>query len=209
MSEPARIRVLLADDHPIVREGIAALINKREDMAVAGEAANGEDAVKLFRELRPDVTLMDLRMPKMGGVDAIAAIRREFPAARVIVLTTYDGDEDIFRALRAGAQSYLLKDTPRQELVDTIRAVHAGERRIPREVAARLADRVLTVDLTDRERDVLGLIVKGMSNKEIGAALHVTEGTVKGYVNTLLAKLGVRDRTQAVTVALQRGLVHL
>jgi two-component system NarL family response regulator len=203
------IRILITDDHPVVREGLAGLVAKREDMTVVGEAANGEDAVALWRQLSPDVGLMDLKMPKMTGVEAIAAIRREFPGAKVIVLTTFDGDEDIYRALKAGAMAYLLKDTGKQELVDTIRAVASGERRIPRDVAAKLAQRVLETDLTDRERDVLRLIVSGLSNKEIGRELGLTEGTVKGYVNTLLAKLGVRDRTQAVTVALQRGLVHL
>jgi len=192
-----------------VREGVASLLTKRDDIEVVGEAAAGEETVGQYRRLKPDVAVVDLAMPKMDGVAAITAIRAEFPSARFVVLTTYDGDEDIHRALRAGAQAYLLKDTGRQELVDTIRAVHAGEKRLPRSVAAKLAERVLTVDLTDRERDVLGLIVKGLSNREIGEALNVTEGTVKGYVNTLLAKLGVRDRTQAVTVALKRGLVRL
>jgi two-component system NarL family response regulator len=203
------IRILLVDDHPIVREGLAALIGRREDMAVVGEAANGEEGIRLFRELRPDVTLMDLRMPKLGGLDALAAIRREFPDARVIVLTTFAGDEDVYRAIRGGALSYLLKETPKAELLDTIRAVARGQRRIPPDVAARLAEHVEEPELTPRERDVLELIVKGLSNREIGDRLGVTEGTVKGYVNTLLMKMGVRDRTQAVTAALKRGLVSL
>jgi two-component system NarL family response regulator len=178
-------------------------------MTVVGEAGNGEEGIKLYRELRPDVTLMDLRMPKLGGLDALAAIRREFPDARVIVLTTFAGDEDVYKAIRGGALSYLLKETPRAELLDTIRAVAKGQRRIPPDVAARLADHVEEPELTPREKDVLELIVKGHSNREIGDRLGLTEGTVKGYVNTLLMKMGVRDRTQAVTAALKRGLVNL
>lgn len=207
MTDP--IRLLIADDHPVVREGLAAMLNRRADLSVVGEASNGREAVELYRREKPDVTLMDLRMPEMGGVEAIATLRAEFPHARFIVLTTYDGDEDIARALKAGAQAYLLKDTPRDELLDAIRAVHAGRKRIAPEMAAKLADRLTTPELTEREMEVLKLIVAGQSNKEIGAALTITEGTVKVHVNNLLGKLGVSDRTQAVTEALRRGLVHL
>lgn len=207
MSDP--IRLLIADDHPVVREGLAAMLNRRADITVVGEAGTGREALALYRREEPDVTLMDLRMPEMGGVEAIAAIRVEFPGARFIVLTTYDGDEDIARALKAGAQAYLLKDTPRDELLDAIRAVHAGGKRIAPEMAAKLADRLTAPELTEREMDVLKLIVAGQSNKEIGATLTITEGTVKVHVNNLLGKLGVSDRTQAVTEALRRGLVHL
>ncbi len=207
MSTP--IRLLIADDHPVVREGLAAMLNRRADMTVVGEASSGREAIDLFRREKPDVTLMDLRMPEIGGVEAITTLRAEFPNARFIVLTTYDGDEDIARALKAGAQAYLLKDTPRDELLDAIRAVHAGHKRIAPEMAAKLADRLTTPELTKRELEVLKLIVAGKSNKEIGAALTITEGTVKAHVNNLLGKLGVSDRTQAVTEASRRGLVHL
>lgn len=206
---PNPIRLLIADDHPVVREGLAAMLNRRQDMAVVGEASNGREAVELYRREKPDVTLMDLRMPELGGVEAITAIRAEFPDARFIVLTTYDGDEDITRALKAGAQAYLLKDTPREELLDAIRAVHAGHKRIAPEMAGKLAERLTAPELTGRELDVLKLIVAGKSNKEIGQALSITEGTVKVHVNNLLGKLGVSDRTQAVTEALRRGIVHL
>lgn len=203
------IRLLIADDHPVVREGLAAMLNRRADLTVVGEASSGREAIELYRREKPDVTLMDLRMPEMGGVEAITTLRAEFPHARFIVLTTYDGDEDIARALKAGAQAYLLKDTPRDELLDAIRAVHAGHKRIAPEMAAKLADRLTMPELTEREMEVLKLIVAGRSNKEIGAALTITEGTVKVHVNNLLGKLGVSDRTQAVTEALRRGLVHL
>lgn len=203
------IRILLADDHAVVREGLAAMISRRADMQVVAEAADGAHAVELARQHQPDVILMDLRMPGMGGVEAIRHIRAERPEARIIVLTTYDGDEDIYRALQAGAKAYLLKDTPRDELLDAIRAVHAGQKRLPQEVAAKLAERVTSEPLTPRELDVLQLIVAGKSNKEIGAALNIAEGTVKIHVNGLLGKLGVSDRTQAVTEALRRGIVHL
>jgi two-component system NarL family response regulator len=210
MSKEGAIRVLIADDHPVVREGVAAMIERRPDMTVVAEAATGREAVAAYRAARPDVVLMDLRMPDMTGVEAIGAIRGEFPGARIIVLTTYDGDEDIYRGLQAGARAYLLKDAPRDDLLDAIRAVHAGQSRIPPAVAARLAERVLAgPELTARELEVLQGIVAGRSNKEIGAALGISEGTVKAHVNSILGKLGVADRTQAVTTALQRGIVHL
>jgi DNA-binding NarL/FixJ family response regulator len=203
------IRILVVDDHPIVREGLTAVLNRRVDMSVVAEVGDGKTAVAVFAQHRPDITLMDLRMPEMGGVEANRNIRADFPQARIIVLTTYDGDEDIYRGLQAGAKAYLLKDTPREELLDTIRAVHSGQKWIPTEIAARLADRLMAPDLTEREMDVLRLIVAGKSNREIGAALSITEGTVKTHVNNLLGKLNVSDRTQAVTEAFRRGLVHL
>ena len=205
----SELRVIIADDHPIVREGLHAVVSDQPDMIVVGQAATGAEAVDLALSLRPDVVLLDLRMPEQNGVDAIAAIRAGWPEARVLVLTTYDGDEDIYRALQAGAQAYLLKDTPRAELLEAIRAVARGQKRIPPEVAARLVQRIGGPALTEREVDVLRLMAKGGSNKDIGAALHISEGTVKFHVNNILGKLGVDDRTQAVTIALQRGIIHL
>jgi len=202
-------RILVVDDHPVVREGFAAMLETEPDMTVVGQACSGEASVELFRRQRPDVTLMDLRMPGMGGVEAIRAIRREFPDSRIIVLTTYDGDEDIYRALEAGAQAYLLKDMICDEILAAIRAVHAGQRRIPAAVGTRLADRLTGMHLSEREQDVLELVAKGRSNKEIAAALDITEATVKGHMTNVLGKLGVTDRTQAVITALRRGLVHL
>ena len=207
MTDP--ITLLIADDHPVVREGLAAMFNRRPDLRTIAEAVNGAEAVRLALDLRPDVILMDLNMPELGGVDAITQIRAAWPEARVVVMTTFDGDEDIFRALQAGARAYLLKDTPRDEIIETVRIVHAGGKRIPEDIAAKLADRMLSEPLTERERDVLRLIVAGHSNKEIGSELSIAEGTVKVHVNSLLGKLGVQDRTQAVTEALRRGLAHL
>lgn len=205
----SKIRVMVVDDHQVVRQGVVALINTEADLSVVAEAANGEQAVELFREHQPDITLMDLRLPGLGGVDAIKAIRKDFPTARIIVLTTYDGDEDIYRALQAGAQSYLLKGVSFDELLEAIRSVQAGARRIPQEVAERLAERLSGQELTARELQVLELIVRGKSNKEISSMLSISEATVKSHINSLLGKLGVSDRTQAATSALQRGIVHL
>ncbi|HEY0377293.1 MAG TPA: response regulator transcription factor [Pyrinomonadaceae bacterium] len=204
-----QIRVMVVDDQAVVRQGIVALINTVADMTVVAECKDGQEAVELFRMHRPDVTLMDLRMPVVGGVEAITRIRREFANARVIVLTTFDGDEDIYRSLQAGAQGYLLKDMFFDELEDAVRKVHAGARRIPTVVAERLAERMGGSDLTGRELEVLEQIVRGKSNKEIGTLLHISEATVKSHINNILSKLGVSDRTQAATTALQRGLVHL
>lgn len=209
MNSAQTIRVMVVDDHQIVRKGLVALINTEADLNVVAEAENGRHAVELFRQQRPDITLMDLRLPEMGGVEATRAIRREFPAAKIIVLTTYDGDEDIYRALQAGAQSYLLKGMSFDELLAAIRTVHAGARRIPAAVAERLAERMAGQELTGRELQVLELIVKGRSNKEISTELSISEATVKSHINSLLSKLGVSDRTQAATTALQRGIVHL
>jgi DNA-binding NarL/FixJ family response regulator len=203
------IRILVAEDHHVVRQGLVALIKTVEDMRVVGEACDGKQAVELFRQHQPDVTIMDLRLPNMTGVEAITEIRRNFPNARIIVLTTYDGDEDIYRALQAGARGYLLKDMSGDDLMDAIRTVHAGRSRIPPAVAQRLADRLGGPDLTTRELEVLKLIVSGKSNKEIGRDLFISEATVKTHINSLLGKLGVSDRTQAATTALQRGIVHL
>ena len=207
MSE--RIRILVVEDHHIVRQGLVALLATIPDMAVVGEAADGKQAISLFRQHRPDVTLMDLRLPAMSGVEAVEQIRREFPAARIIVLTTFDGDEDIYRALQAGARGYLLKGMFGDELMDAIRAVHSGKSRIPAVVAERLAERMGGPSLTSRELEVLELIVLGNSNKEIGGELTISEATVKTHINSILDKLGVTDRTQAVRTALQRGIVHL
>jgi DNA-binding NarL/FixJ family response regulator len=204
-----KIRIVVVDDQAVVRQGFVALINTVADMEVIAEGTDGRQAVELYRKLRPDVLLTDLRMPVMTGVEAIAAIRREFPTARVIVLTTFDGDEDIYRSLQAGAQGYLLKDMFFEELEDAIRTVHAGGRRIPGIVAERLAGRVGGSDLTGRELEVLEQIVIGHSNKEIAAALDISEATVKSHVNNILSKLGVADRTQAATTAIRRGLVRL
>jgi DNA-binding NarL/FixJ family response regulator len=207
MSEP--IRILVVDDHVVVRQGLVALLNMVDDMKVVGEASDGQEAIEAHRRHKPDVTLMDLRLPKLGGADAIALIRRETPAARIIVLTTFDGDEDIFRALQAGAKGYLLKGSDADELMSAIRSVYAGKSRIPAAVAEKLAERMGGPALTAREIEVLKRIVAGRSNKEIAADLFISEATVKTHINSLLSKLGVTDRTQAATTALQRGIVHL
>lgn len=204
-----KIRIMVIDDQAVVRQGFVALINTVPDMEVIAEGINGQQAIDLYKQHTPDVTLIDLRMPVVGGVEAITAIRREFPDARLIVLTTYDGDEDIYRSLQAGARGYLLKDVFFEELETAIRSVHAGSRHIPAAIAMRLAERMASSDLTSREMEVLELIVRGQSNKEIGASLTISEATVKSHINNILSKLGVTDRTQAVTTALQRGLVHL
>jgi len=207
MSEP--IRILVVDDHKIVRQGIVSLLNTVADLQVVAEAADGQEAIDAHRLHKPDVTLMDLRLPKIGGADAITRIRQEHPTARIIVLTTFDGDEDIFRALQAGAKGYLLKGMDINELTEAIRSVFAGKSRIPAAVAEKLADRMGGPALTSREIEVLKRIVAGRSNKEIAQDLIISEATVKTHVNSILSKLGVTDRTQAATSALQRGIVHL
>lgn len=209
MSQEHSIRVLIADDHPVVRTGLALMLKYEPDMEAVAEASNGHEAVELFRLHQPDVTLMDLRMPQMEGVEAIATIRAEFPAARIILLTTYDGDEDIYRGLRAGAKGYLLKDASCDELLEAIRVVHAGRSRIPPEVGAKLAERMSNPELSVREQEVVRLMATGKSNQEIGTALGITEGTVKFHVNNILSKLQVNDRTQAVIKALKRGIASL
>ncbi len=203
------IRVLSVDDHPMLREGIAALIGNQSDMQLIGEASNGREAVEQFRKHHPDITLMDLQMPEMSGIDAISAIRGEFPDARIIVLTTHAGDFQVSRALKAGARGYLLKGMLRQELLETIRAVHAGQKRLSAEVAAEIAEHAADNVLTPREMDVLRSIAEGNSNKEIAGKLSLTEETVKGHVKNILAKLGVNDRTHAVTIGLKRGIIDL
>jgi len=210
MDKTKPIRVLLAEDHEIVRDGLAAIIDYQADMTVVGHACNGEEAVERFAELQPDITLMDLRMPGMGGAPAIEAIRKKFGDARIIVLTTYDGDENIYRALKAGARGYLLKDSGKDDLLSAIRAVHEGRSYVPPEIATRLVTRTQAgAPLTTREIEVLQLMAEGKSNKEIGAALFISEGAVKTHVNSIHEKLSVSDRTEAVIVALKRGIIHL
>ena len=209
MTKPQQIRLLVVDDHLVVRMGLVALLNRRKDFEVVAEAEDGAQAVERYREYRPDVCLMDIRMPKLTGVQALAAIRAEFPEARVIMLTTYDGDSDIRGALAAGASGYLLKDVEGDELVLAIRAVHAGRRYLPTEVAQRLAERSASPELTPRELEVLELLVKGLSNKQIAEVLDFTEFTSKAHVRNIIGKLRAGDRTGAVTEAIQRGIVHL
>jgi DNA-binding NarL/FixJ family response regulator len=207
--DPKRIRILAVDDHPLLREGIAALVATQTDMELVAEAADGREAIAQFRKHRPDVTLMDLQMPDMEGVDAMIAIHGEFPEARIIVLTTYTGDVQVLRALKAGARAYLLKGLLRKELLETIRAVHAGQKRIPPEVAAQLAEYAAEDALTSREIDVLRLIAAGNANKQVAARLSITEETVKGHVKNILSKLRANDRTHAVTIGLKRGIIKL
>ena len=209
MTATQPIHILLADDHPPLRKGLALILDNEDDMTVVAEAGNGQEAVALFRQHQPDVALVDLQMPQLNGVETIAAIRVEFPNARLIILTTYDGDEDIYQGLRAGAMAYLLKDTDCDEIIATIRAVHAGQQRLPSAVGMKLFERLNTSELTDRERQVLQLLAVGKSNQEIGTDLNIAAGTVKFHVNNILSKLNVNDRTQAVVKALRRGLVHL
>jgi DNA-binding NarL/FixJ family response regulator len=203
------IRVLAVDDHPFLREGLAVLINAEPDMKVVAEAANGEEAIEKFRLHRPDVTLMDLQMPVLNGMEALVRIRAEFPKARVIVLTTYSGDAQVMRALKAGARGYLLKGHVHKQLVNDIRAVHAGHMRVPPEVAAELAAHVADDELSTREIEVLRLIAAGNANKEIASQLAIGEETVKSHVAKILAKLAANDRTHAVTIALKRGIIEL
>jgi DNA-binding NarL/FixJ family response regulator len=208
-TNPGPIRILLADDHPLLRDGVAGLVSDQADMEVVGEASNGNEAVDQFRKHRPDITLLDLQMPEMNGIEAILAIRSEFPDARIVVLTTYTGDAQILRALKAGARGYLLKSALRRELLDTIRAVHRGQKRIPPEIATQLAEHAAEDALTSREIEVLRLIASGDANKLIASELSIAEETVKGHVKSILSKLGASDRTHAVTIALKRGIIQL
>jgi DNA-binding NarL/FixJ family response regulator len=203
------IRVLSVDDHPLLRGGIAALIGNQTDMEVVAEACNGREALEQFRKHRPDITLMDLQMPQMSGIDAISAIRGEFPEARIVILTTHAGDVQVSRALKAGARAYLLKGSLRNELLETIRAVHAGQRRVSSEVAAEIAEHSTDNALTPREIDVLRLVAKGNANKEIAAQLSLTEETVKSHIRNILAKLEANDRTHAVAIGVKRGIIDL
>ena len=203
------IQILVVDDHLLLREGIAAVLEGQEDMMLVGEASNGREAVESFRRLRPNVTLMDLRMPDMSGLEAITAIRSDFPDARIIVLTTYSGDAQAAAALKAGAAGYLLKNLVRKELIETIRTVHAGKRRIPPEIATEIAEHVADDALTDREIEVLRGVAAGKSNKLIAAELDIAEGTVKTHMKSILPKLDAADRTHAVMIALKRGILDL
>jgi two-component system, NarL family, response regulator len=204
-----KIRILLADDHEVVREGLAAILGRRDDFEVVAEVGDGEAAVEAWRRLKPNVALLDLRMPKLEGVEAIRQIREFDIDAKLIILTTYDGDEDIYQGLRAGAKGYLLKDTPREQIIDAIHAVIAGRTYIPSQVGEKLASRVNTDLLTDKELQILKQIADGQSNKQIAKSLLISDGTVKFHTNSIYAKLGVASRTEAVKIALQRGLVKL
>jgi len=203
------IRIMLVDDHPAFRKGMAALIESEPDLQVVAQTGDGREALAIYRQKQPDVVLMDLRLPGMGGVEATLAIRKEFPAASVIVLTTFDRDEDIFRAIQSGAKSYLLKDTPDDELAAAIRDVHAGKQVLSGKLATRLAERQQRPELTQREMDVLQMLIKGRSNREIGTALFLCEDTVKAHFKTLFTKLKVQDRTEAAISAIRQGIVHL
>ncbi|PTL81356.1 response regulator transcription factor [Vitiosangium sp. GDMCC 1.1324] len=203
------IRILVVDDHPLLREGLSGMIAGQPDMTLVAEAENGEQALQAFREHRPDITLMDVRMPMMNGIDAISAIRAEFPAARIIVLTTYKGDVQALRAIKAGAAGYLLKSMLRKELVETIRSVHAGRRRIAADIASEMAEHMADDELTARERDVLLHVAAGSANKEVAAKMGISEETVKTHMKNVLTKLGAKDRTHAVVVAVKRGIIDI
>jgi DNA-binding NarL/FixJ family response regulator len=207
-AETNSIRILAVDDHPLVRQGVAGLVTIQPDMTLIGEASNGRDAIQQFREHRPDVTLMDLQMPEMNGIDAIIAIRNEFPEARIIVLTTYVGDVQILRALKAGARAYLLKNLLHKELLDTIRAVHAGKKNLSPDASYQLAEHATDDALTPGEISVLRLIAAGNANKQIADQLSITEETVKGRVKNILSKLGANDRTHAATIGMKRGIIE-
>jgi|SRR5215468_531683 len=209
MTQSARIRVLSVDDHALIREGIAALINSTPDMTLVAQAPNGREATKAFEEYKPDVTLMDLRLPDMSGIDAMIAIRAQFPDARIIVLTTFEGDVEIQRALEAGARGYLLKNMPPKDLLDVIRLVHAGQKRIPSQVASQLAEHIGDESLTQREIDVLREVAEGNRNRDIGQKLSISEETVKVHIKHIMEKLNASDRTEAVAIGIRRGIIHV
>jgi DNA-binding NarL/FixJ family response regulator len=209
MNQENHIRVLSVDDHPLLREGIATIINSQQDMVLVSQAASGNEAIQRYREHRPDVTLMDLRLPDLSGIDAMIAIRAEFPEARVIMLTTFEGDIEIQRALAAGARGYLLKNMPPNELVDVIRQVHAGKKRVPPQVAAQVAEHMSDENLTARETEVLKHVADGNRNRDIAELLFISEETVKVHIKHIMDKLGAKDRTQAIAIAVRRGIIQL
>jgi len=209
MSDPQRIHVLCVDDHPLLREGIAAIINNQPDMVLVAEATNGTEGIETFRKHRPDVTLMDLRLPDMSGVDSLIAIRADFPEARIIILTTFEGDVEVRRALEAGARAYLLKSMPHKGLVDTIRRVHAGKKSIPPVIATRLAEHLSDETLTPREIEILGCVAEGNRNREIADRLFISEETVKVHIKHVMEKLGATHRTQALAIAVRRGIIQV
>jgi len=209
MADPAKIRVLSVDDHPLMHEGIAAMIRSQLDMVLAAEASSGHQAIQRFREHTPDITLMDLRLPDMSGIDAMVTIRSEFPEARVIILTTFAGDVEISRALESGARAYVLKSAPPKEIVEVIRQVHAGKKKLPPDIAANLAEHFSDEKLTEREREVLQEIAGGNRNRDIADKLFITEETVKKHIKHVMEKLGATDRTQAVAIGVRRGIIQL
>ena len=209
MSDKPKIRVFSVDDHPLLREGIGAIINSQPDMTLVATAATSREAIQRFREHTPDITLMDLRLPDVGGIDTMIAIRNEFPDARIVMLTTFEGDVEIQRALAAGARGYILKSMPPHELAEAVRQVHAGRKRIPSQIAAQLAEHLGDELLTDRERDVLQHVAGGSRNREIGERLFISEETVKVHIKHIMEKLGASDRTEAVTIAVRRGIIQL
>lgn len=209
MNHQGTIRVLSIDDHPLVREGVAALINDQTDMRIAGQASTGRDGIKLFRDLQPDIALMDVRLPDMSGIDAMITIRSEFPEARIIIVTSSEGDVEMQRALEGGARGYMLKSMPPAELLDAIRKVHAGKKAIPPEIAAQLANHLSDEALTNREVEILQQVAEGNRNRDIAERLFISEGTVKVHIKHIMEKLGANDRTQAITIAVRRGIIHL